>query len=269
MSTCGDRAPSDGADGGVTGGGDGVETMRPEAVADLLVQKQQQQVIHSKEKRSGCLALKTRQDSLHHDNCLFHDDLELDHNPSDRQILLNRMADGYRLLLDGLGEDVRRDGLRKTPERAAKALLFFTKGYDQTICDVVNDAIFIEDYDQMVLVKDIEMFSMCEHHMVPFMGKVSVAYLPSGRLLGLSKVARIVEVFSRRLQVQERLTKQIASAIFEAITPDGVAVTIEATHMCMAMRGVQKINSKTVTSCMLGEFRENAKTREEYLALLN
>lgn len=181
---------------------------------------------------------------------------------------LSIMESAYREIIQRVGEDPDRQGLRKTPQRAAKAMIFFTKGYEQTISDVLNDAIFDEDHDEMVVVKDIEMFSMCEHHLVPFIGKVSVGYLPNKRLLGLSKVARIVEIFSRRLQVQERLTKQIAVALTEAIQPTGVGVVIEATHMCMVMRGVQKMNSKTITSCMLGVFRDDPKTREEFLALI-
>ncbi|XP_026764927.1 GTP cyclohydrolase 1 isoform X1 [Galleria mellonella] len=204
-----------------------------------------------------------------HENCTFHHDLELDHRPPTREALLPDMANSYRLLLTGLGEDPERQGLLKTPERAAKAMLFFTKGYDQSLEEVLNNAIFDEDTDEMVVVKDIEMFSMCEHHLVPFYGKVSIGYLPQGKILGLSKLARIVEIFSRRLQVQERLTKQIAIAVTQAVRPAGVAVVIEGVHMCMVMRGVQKINSKTVTSTMLGVFRDDPKTREEFLNLVH
>ncbi|XP_053620789.1 GTP cyclohydrolase 1 isoform X1 [Plodia interpunctella] len=204
-----------------------------------------------------------------HENCTFHHDLELDHRPPTREALLPDMANSYRLLLTGLGEDPQRDGLLKTPERAAKAMLFFTKGYDQSLEEVLNNAIFDEDTDEMVVVKDIEMFSMCEHHLVPFYGKVSIGYLPQGKILGLSKLARIVEIFSRRLQVQERLTKQVAVAVTQAVRPAGVAVVIEGVHMCMVMRGVQKINSKTVTSTMLGVFRDDPKTREEFLNLVH
>ncbi|CAG9116447.1 unnamed protein product [Plutella xylostella] len=204
-----------------------------------------------------------------HEKCTFHHDLELDHRPPTREALLPDMASSYRLLLTGLGEDPDRQGLLKTPERAAKAMLFFTKGYDQSLEEVLNNAIFDEDTDEMVVVKDIEMFSMCEHHLVPFYGKVSIGYLPQGKILGLSKLARIVEIYSRRLQVQERLTKQIALAVTQAVRPAGVAVVIEGVHMCMVMRGVQKINSKTVTSTMLGVFRDDPKTREEFLNLVH
>ncbi|XP_049299221.1 GTP cyclohydrolase 1 isoform X1 [Anopheles funestus] len=204
-----------------------------------------------------------------HEKCTFHHDLELDHKPSTREDLLPLMSKSYRMLLSSLGEDTERQGLLKTPERAAKAMLFFTKGYDQSLEEALNGAVFDEDHDEMVVVKDIEMFSMCEHHLVPFYGKVSIGYLPCKKILGLSKLARIVEIFSRRLQVQERLTKQIAVAVTQAVQPAGVAVIIEGVHMCMVMRGVQKINSKTVTSTMLGVFRDDPKTREEFLTLCN
>lgn len=185
----------------------------------------------------------------------------------DNQVNLPSLQAAYSTILRGLGEDPGRQGLLRTPWRAATAMQFFTKGYQEKIADVLNDAIFDEDHDEMVIVKDIDMFSMCEHHLVPFIGKVHIGYLPEKRLLGLSKLARIVEIYSRRLQVQERLTKQIAVAITEALQPAGVGVVIEATHMCMVMRGVQKMNSKTVTSTMLGVFREDPKTREEFLTL--
>ncbi|XP_029169228.1 saccharopine dehydrogenase-like oxidoreductase [Nylanderia fulva] len=204
-----------------------------------------------------------------HEKCMFHHDLELDHRPPTREAMLPEMSRSYKLLLSSLGEDPERPGLLKTPERAAKAMLFFTKGYDQSLEDVINDAVFDEDHDEMVVVKDIEMFSMCEHHLVPFYGKVSIGYLPCKKILGLSKLARIVEIFSRRLQVQERLTKQIAIAVTKVVQPAGVAVVVEGVHMCMVMRGVQKINSKTVTSTMLGVFRDDPKTREEFLNLVH
>ncbi|KAI5703929.1 hypothetical protein M8J76_014580 [Diaphorina citri] len=204
-----------------------------------------------------------------HEKCTFHNDLELDHQPPTREALLPDMTASYKRLLGALGENPDRQGLLKTPERAAKAMLFFTKGYDQTLEEVLNDAVFDEDHDEMVVVKDIEMFSMCEHHLVPFYGKVSIGYLPCKKILGLSKLARIVEIYSRRLQVQERLTKQIAIAVTKAVQPAGVAVVVEGVHMCMVMRGVQKINSKTVTSTMLGQFRDDPKTREEFLNLVN
>lgn len=173
----------------------------------------------------------------------------------------------FERVLSDLGEDTSRPGLLKTPLRAAKAMMHFTKGYNETVTEVVGGGVFMEDTDEMVIVKDIEIFSLCEHHLVPFFGKVSIGYLPNKRVLGLSKIARICEIYARRLQLQERLTKQIAVAIEEAIAPTGVGVVVECSHMCMVMRGVQKINSRTITSTMLGYFREDPKTREEFLAL--
>jgi len=187
---------------------------------------------------------------------------------SKRDEVIPAMASNYRKLLKNIGEDPTREGLLDTPMRAAKALNFFTKGYQETLGEVVKNAVFTEPTDEMVVVKDIEMFSLCEHHLVPFMGQVSIGYLPRGKVLGLSKLARIVEMFSRRLQVQERLTREIARAVWEAVEPAGVGVVVEAGHMCMVMRGVQKINSKTVTSSMLGNFRDDPKTRQEFLTLV-
>lgn len=187
----------------------------------------------------------------------------------DAEKTLQRMTDAYSTLIECVSDgNPTRDGLKKTPLRAAKALLFFTKGYEEDVSSIVRDAVFEENQDEMVVVKDIEMFSLCEHHLVPFYGTVSVGYLPRhGRVLGLSKIARIVEMISRRLQVQERLTKQIAEALLDAVKPAGVGVIVEATHMCMAMRGVSKVQSKTITSTMLGVFRDDPKSREEFLSL--
>jgi len=172
-------------------------------------------------------------------------------------------------MLKELGEDPSREGLVKTPERVAKAMRYLTSGYEKNVDEVLNEAIFTESYDEMVVVKDIEVYSLCEHHLLPFYGKAHVAYLPAGKIIGLSKVARLVDVFARRLQVQERLTTQIAEALQAALKPMGVGVVIEAVHFCMMMRGVEKQNSKAVTSCMLGSFRSRRETREEFLQLLH
>src|ERR1700742_2439286 len=176
--------------------------------------------------------------------------------------------DLYAELITRLGEDPTRDGLVKTPERAAKAMSFLTKGYQEDAEEILRGALFDVDYDEMVIVRDIEVFSLCEHHMLPFFGKVHVAYIPKGKVIGLSKIARLVEGFARRLQVQERLTRQIADAIQDAIEPQGVGVVIEARHLCMMMRGVEKQNSSAVTSSMLGSFRQNQETRTEFLSLI-
>ncbi|MEQ1802968.1 MAG: GTP cyclohydrolase I FolE [Gammaproteobacteria bacterium] len=178
------------------------------------------------------------------------------------------MTDRFRDIITLLGEDVQREGLVKTPERAAKAFWFLTRGYRQDIGALINEAVFTSDTDEMVIVRNIEMYSMCEHHMLPFIGKCNVAYLPNGKVLGLSKIARIVDFFARRLQIQEVLTKQIAECVQSAIGGKGVGVVIEAQHMCMMMRGVEKQNSVMTTSCMLGNFRSHPQTRNEFLRLL-
>ncbi|MBI4590005.1 MAG: GTP cyclohydrolase I FolE [Candidatus Rokubacteria bacterium] len=171
-------------------------------------------------------------------------------------------------ILKELGQDVQREGLERTPERVAQALRFLTSGYAKDVKDVLNDALFVEDYDEMVLVKDIDVFSLCEHHLIPFFGKAHVAYLPGKKILGLSKIPRLVEMFSRRLQVQERLTTQIAQTLQEVLQPRGVAVVMEAIHLCMVMRGVEKQNSRAVTSAMLGAFRDRPATRAEFMELI-
>lgn len=178
------------------------------------------------------------------------------------------IADLVRRMLELIGEDPNRDGLRHTPERFEKALRFLTGGYQQDPEKLLNGAMFSVCYDQMVLVKDIEIYSLCEHHMLPFFGKCHVAYIPDKKVVGLSKIPRLVNMFARRLQIQERLTNQIASAIQQKIAPLGVGVVVEARHLCMVMRGVEKQNSQTVTSAMLGGFRENVQTREEFLSLI-
>ncbi|MGR7814477.1 GTP cyclohydrolase I FolE [Lacinutrix undariae] len=174
----------------------------------------------------------------------------------------------YKSIIEDLGEDVTRDGLLNTPERASKAMQFLTQGYHQDAAEILKSAMFKEDYNEMVIVKDIELYSLCEHHMLPFFGKAHIAYIPNGQIVGLSKLPRIVDVFARRLQVQERLTKQILDCINETLQPQGVAVVIEASHMCMMMRGVQKQNSVTTTSGFRGQF-EKSETRNEFLKLIS
>mgnify|MGYP006084432949 FL=1 len=179
------------------------------------------------------------------------------------------MEENYRSILEMIGEDPSRGGLLDTPARAAKAMSFLTRGYGETLAHVVNNALFDSETSEMILVQDIELYSMCEHHMLPFIGKCHVAYVPTGKVLGLSKVARIVDMYARRLQIQENLTKQIAEAIQEVTEASGVGVIIEAQHMCMMMRGVEKQNSKMKTSVMLGSFRDNQITRMEFLSLIS
>ncbi|KAL3462584.1 hypothetical protein BJX64DRAFT_259001 [Aspergillus heterothallicus] len=193
----------------------------------------------------------------------------LESSPEENEERIKKLSGAVRTILECIGEDPEREGLRGTPERYAKAMLYFTKGYEENVRDLVNGAVFHEDHDELVIVKDIDVFSLCEHHMVPFTGKMHIGYIPDRRVLGLSKLARLAEMFSRRLQVQERLTKQVALAISEVLKPRGVGVVMESSHLCMVMRGVQKTSSTTTTSCMLGCMRSSAKTREEFLTLLN
>lgn len=177
------------------------------------------------------------------------------------------LADLVRAQLVALGEDPARSGLLKTPERVEASLRFLTRGYHMSVRDQIGDAVFDEDHHNMVIVKDIELYSLCEHHMLPFFGKVHIGYIPNGRIVGLSKLPRVVEVFARRLQVQERMTEQIANALMDVLQPQGVAVVVEAAHLCMMMRGVEKQNSQTITSAMKGVFLEDLRTREEFLRL--
>jgi len=183
--------------------------------------------------------------------------------------LVETLSNHYKNILDKIGEDPSREGLLKTPERAAKAMMFFSQGYDLDPTIILRSAMFEEEYHQMVIVKDIELFSLCEHHLVPFFGKAHVAYIPNGHIVGLSKIPRVVDAFSRRLQVQERLTVQIRDCIQDTLDPLGVAVVIEARHLCMQMRGVEKQNSVTTSSAFTGEFMENSKTREEFIKLIS
>ncbi len=181
---------------------------------------------------------------------------------------LDRIANAYRELLDAIGEDLDRDGLRRTPARAARAMEFLTQGYRQDLEEIINGAVFESNASEIILVKDIELYSLCEHHLLPFIGRAHVAYIPNGKVIGLSKVARIVDVFARRLQIQENLTTQIAGSLMRCLEPSGVAVVVEAKHLCMMMRGVEKQNSVMKTSCLLGVFKEDARTRSEFLSLL-
>ncbi|MDX2456966.1 MAG: GTP cyclohydrolase I FolE [Gammaproteobacteria bacterium] len=180
----------------------------------------------------------------------------------------NKLEELYRQIIKGVGEDPSREGLMKTPARAAKAMEYLTHGYQQSVDEVVNNAIFESENNQMILVRDIELYSLCEHHLLPFIGKCHVAYIPTGKVIGLSKIARIVDMFARRLQIQENLTKQIADTLMQTIQPAGVGVIIEAQHLCMMMRGVEKQNSKMTTSMMLGTFLDHDRTRSEFLRLV-
>ena len=184
------------------------------------------------------------------------------------QDIISSLSESYKQILENIGEDVNREGIMKTPERAAKAMQFLTHGYDIDPREIIKSALFKEDYSQMVIVKDIELYSFCEHHLLPFFGKAHIAYIPNGHIVGLSKIPRVVDAFARRLQVQERLTNEIRDCINETLQPAGVAIVIECRHLCMSMRGVQKQNSVTTTSAFTGEF-EHEKTRSEFLRLLS
>ncbi len=182
--------------------------------------------------------------------------------------MCDEITKAYATIITGVGEDITREGLIKTPERAAKAMAYLTRGYQQNLDDVVNKAIFTTDNDEMVIVRNIEMYSMCEHHLLPFIGKCHVAYIPDGKVIGLSKIARIVDMYAQRMQIQENLTKEIADAVMEVTGALGVAVNIQAKHLCMMMRGVEKQNSEMSTSIMLGTFRTSQATRNEFLQLI-
>ena len=182
--------------------------------------------------------------------------------------LIESLSENYKTIIENLGEDVNREGLQKTPERVAKAMQFLTHGYDLNPLEILKSALFTEDHQQMILVKDIEVYSMCEHHMLPFFGKAHIAYIPDGKIVGLSKIPRVVDAYSRRLQVQERLTIEIRDCVQRTLNPKGVAVVIECAHMCMQMRGVQKQNSKTTTSAFTGLFLSNDATRKEFINLV-
>jgi len=181
----------------------------------------------------------------------------------------NTMPAAVTALLKEIGEDPARDGLLKTPERVDKSLRFLTRGYRMSVAEVIGDAMFEESHQSMILVRDIELYSLCEHHMLPFFGRAHVAYIPNGKIVGLSKLPRVVDVFARRLQVQERLTDQVADAIMDVLHPQGVGVVVDCVHLCMAMRGVEKQNSRTVTSALRGVFRDDPRTRDEFLRLVS
>jgi GTP cyclohydrolase IA len=202
------------------------------------------------------------------EGCCCHDDECCSVAPETDPLTTDRLSETVYAMLEGLGEDPQREGLLKTPERVARSLRFLTGGYSQNPEELLKNAVFTEAYDEMVVVRDIDLFSMCEHHMLPFFGKAHVAYIPDGKIVGLSKLARVVEVFARRLQVQERLTQQIRDAIQNVLNPKGVAVVIEAKHLCMVMRGVEKLNSVTTTSAMSGQFITSQSTRSEFLRLI-
>ena len=193
----------------------------------------------------------------------------LEESKEEADARLERMKGAVRTLIECIGEDPDREGLLATPKRYARAMMFLTQGYEQNVFDIVNGAIFQEGHSEMVIVKDIDIHSICEHHLVPFSGKIHIGYIPNNAVIGISKLPRIAEMFARRLQIQERLTREIANAIFNVLQPQGVAVVVESSHLCMVMRGVQKPNSTTITSCMLGCFERREKTRNEFLSLIN